>query len=92
MDDKITKLNNIEGLRLLKLTKLDYSKNIINLLKDNPNCLPTLLEALEVTEEEFSDYLLDNKKIDVVDKKGEKLDKFNKHFNNYIKYVLKEVL
>ena len=65
MDDKITKLNNIEGLRLLKLTKLDYSKNIINLLKNNPNCLPTLLEALEVTEEEFSDYLLDNKKIDI---------------------------
>ena len=44
MNDDRSLLNNIEGLRLLKLNKLDYSKRIISLLKDNPNYLLVLIE------------------------------------------------
>lgn len=65
MNDDRSLLNNIEGLRLLKLTKLDYSKRIISLLKDNPNYLLVLIEEMQLTEEDFYDYLLVNKQVDI---------------------------
>lgn len=65
MNDDKSLLNNIEGLRLLKLTKLDYSKRIISLLKDNPNYLLVLIEEMQLTEEDFYDYLLVNKQVDI---------------------------
>lgn len=65
MNDDKRLLNNIEGLRLLKLTKLDYSKRIISLLKDNPNYLLVLIEEMQLTEEDFCDYLLVNKQVDI---------------------------
>ena len=39
----IKKLNNAEGKRLLEKTKLEYSKEIINKLKENPHDLFMLL-------------------------------------------------
>lgn len=64
LDNKL-ELNNIEGLRVLKMTKLDYSRKIIEILRGNMSFFPILLEDLEVTKDDFFDYLLGNKEIDI---------------------------
>lgn len=64
LDNKL-ELNNIEGLRVLKMTKLDYSRKIIEILRGNMSIFPILLEDLEVTKDDFFDYLLGNKEIDI---------------------------
>lgn len=51
------KLKNAEGKRLLEKTKLEYSKIIINGIKKEPELLESLLKSLEVTENEFFNYL-----------------------------------
>lgn len=46
-------LKNIEGKRLLEKTKLGYSMTIIQLLNENYELYPELLEYLGITEEEL---------------------------------------
>lgn len=55
-------LKNAEGKRLLEKNRLDYSKEIINILKDDPQILSELLEQLELTEQDFYEYLSGDKK------------------------------
>lgn len=47
------KLKNIQGLHQLEKIKLEYTKEIILILKDNINILPDLLQELQITEDEF---------------------------------------
>ena len=53
----IKQLNNAKGKRLLERTKLEYSKEIILQLGKNPNIVPELLNELEITQEDFFNYL-----------------------------------
>ena len=62
----IKKLNNAEGKRLLEKTKLEYSKEIINKLKENPSDLLELLEILELPEELFYKYISGDEKGNIV--------------------------
>ena len=54
-DEKITQkaLKNAEGKRLLEQTKLEYSQLIINELKTNPQIYQSLLEELEIKNDDF---------------------------------------
>ena len=67
-DNKNTlrKLQNAEGKRLLELTRLEYSKKIIELLQKNPQNLSTLIYNLELTEKEFYDLLSGNKETNII--------------------------
>ena len=51
------KLKNAEGKRMLEKTKLEYSKRIINGIEKEPELLDSLLKNLEVTEQDFLNYL-----------------------------------
>lgn len=55
-------LKNAEGKRLLEKIILEYSKDIIKGLEDQPNKLPELLENLEISEEAFFGYISGDKK------------------------------
>ena len=55
-------LKNAEGKRLLEKTLLEYSKYIIQHLEEDPTLLIELLEKLEITEEEFYEYISGDKK------------------------------
>ena len=55
-------LKNIEGKRLLEKNKLEYSKQIINLLQNQPQILPELIEQLELTEKDLFELLSGDKK------------------------------
>ena len=55
-------LKNAEGKRLLEKTLLEYSKDIIQALEENPALLSEILYKLEITEEEFYDYISGDKK------------------------------
>ncbi len=50
-------LKNAEGKRLLEKTRLEYSNEIISLLKKNPVDLYPLLDTLELTIDDFMKYL-----------------------------------
>ena len=54
-DENKTKqiLKNIEGKRLLEQTRLEYSQLIINELKTNPQIYQSLLEELEIKNDDF---------------------------------------
>ena len=54
-------LKNAEGKRLLEKNRLEYSKEIINILKDDPQILSELLEQLELTEQDFYKYISGDK-------------------------------
>ena len=51
--NKNYKFNNEEGKRLYEKTLLQYSKEIINEIKNNPEKLPKLLSDLGMNEKEF---------------------------------------
>lgn len=50
-------LQNAEGKRLLQKNYLDYSRQIIEIISDNPEILPKLLETLDVSLEQFYKYI-----------------------------------
>ena len=54
-------LKNAEGKGLLEQTKLNYSKNIINEIYNNPEILDELLDELEIDEKDFYDKLSGDK-------------------------------
>lgn len=54
-------LKNAEGKRLLKKAKMDYSKEIINRLQENPEKIDELLDCLEVTKKDFFNYISGDK-------------------------------
>ena len=49
---------NLEGKLLLKKTKLQYTKEILNDISNNQQILEELLENLEITEEDFKNKIL----------------------------------
>lgn len=55
-------LKNAEGKRLLQKVILEYSKDIIDNLKQNPSILNDVLEELEISKSEFFEYLTCEKK------------------------------
>ena len=55
-------LKNVEGKRLLTKTILEYSKEIIISLESNPELLISVLNELEISEEDFFAYLSGEKK------------------------------
>lgn len=60
MDNKIDvvkKLKNAKGKRLLEKILLEYSKEIIDILEQNPNVLIQILDELEITQEDFFAYI-----------------------------------
>lgn len=59
------KLKNAEGKRLLKKTKLEYCKIIIELIQKYPNIINELLDELEVNEKDFFDYLSGEKSANI---------------------------
>lgn len=58
-NDKIImkQIKNAKGKRLLEKTKLEYSKEIILQIEKNPTILPEILNELEITQEDFFNYL-----------------------------------
>ncbi len=50
--------DNLEGKILLEKTKLQYTKEILNRINNNPSILEELLDNLEITEEDFKNRLL----------------------------------
>ena len=54
---RIKELNNILGKRKLEETKLNYSKEITNELKKNPDLINEIIEKLGVTQEDLYKYL-----------------------------------
>lgn len=50
-------LKNAEGKRQLAKTLLEYSKEIINELNNNPESIIELLDELEISETEFFSYI-----------------------------------
>ena len=46
-------LKNAEGKSLLMKTKLEYSKEIIKYIEQNPEELPQIIEILEIPEDDF---------------------------------------
>ena len=59
-------LKNIEGKRLIEKTKLEYSKEIIEILKNNPEELGKILNQLEISEKRLMEYLSGEKHTDIV--------------------------
>ena len=51
------KLKNAEGKRLLEKTRLEYSREIIIKLQEDPIKLNEVLTELEITEADFLNYL-----------------------------------
>ena len=80
----IIKLKNTEAKRLLEKTKLEYSQSILNILKDNPELYPQLLDHLEINEKELllnlsGEY---NENITFYDEALHKLNTLTKKKNN----------
>ncbi len=68
MDNKIKikrNLKNADGKRLLEKTRLEYSREIIIRLQKNPLQLNDILKELEVTEEDFMNYLSGTKNANI---------------------------
>lgn len=61
----IKKLKNAEGKRLLEKNILEYSKEIIKNLENNPDILNEIIDELEITEEDFLAYLSGDKKANI---------------------------
>lgn len=58
MENNIDKeLLNAEGKRLLQKTKLEYSKNIIDILKNNPRLFNEILDNMYISKEELLGHL-----------------------------------
>ena len=55
-------LKNAEGKRLLEKNRLEYSKEIINILKKDQKILSELLDRLELTEKDLYEYISGDKK------------------------------
>jgi len=51
------KLKNAEGKRLLAKNRLEYCKIIIDAIQQNPTIINQILEELELSEEEFFNYI-----------------------------------
>lgn len=51
--DVMKKIKNAKGKRLLEKVLLEYSREIINILENNPDMLIQILDELEITEEDF---------------------------------------
>lgn len=58
-------LKTAKGKRLLEKTLLEYSKEIIKVLEEQPEILPELLEILQISEEDFFEYLSGDKKANI---------------------------
>ena len=58
----IKQLKNAKGKRMLEKIILEYSKEIIDGLVNNPDILFQVLDNLEITEEDFFSYLSGEKK------------------------------
>ena len=54
------KLKNAEGKRLLAKNRLEYCKIIIDAIQQNPTIINQILEELELSEEEFFNYISEN--------------------------------
>lgn len=87
----IKQLNNAKGKRIIEKIYLEYSKEIILELEKNPNILPLLLHEIEVTEEDFFQYISGETKANItfydqtlteVNKKSKELstEPLKKHF------------
>lgn len=59
-------LKNAEGKRLLEKTRLDYSKNIIDIIMKEPNLLYYILDSMQLSEDEFFKYLSGDEKANIV--------------------------
>ena len=55
--DDIREIKNAKGKRLLEKTILDYSLEIIDKIKENPEIIDMLLENLQITREDLYKYL-----------------------------------
>ena len=55
--DEFINLKNAEGKRLLQKTKFEYASEIINIIKNNPSIYNDLLKDVELTSNEFFNYL-----------------------------------
>ena len=52
-------MDNEKGKRLLEKTKLQYTRDILNSIQENPNLLDVVLEELYLDKEEFFEKLKD---------------------------------
>lgn len=68
MNNKISiikQLKNAKGKRLLQKNILEYSKEIITNLENNPEILNQVLDELEIPEEDFFAYISGEKKANI---------------------------
>ena len=61
----IKQLKNAKGKRLLQKNMLEYSKEIITSLENNPKLLPQIIDELEITEEDFFAYISGEKNANI---------------------------
>ena len=61
----IKQLKNANGKRLLQKNILEYSKEIITNLENNPEKLKQVIDELEITEEDFFAYISGEKKANI---------------------------
>lgn len=60
--EQMKMLKNADGKRILEKNRLDYSKEIINVLKSNPQIISDITDYLEVNENYFFELLSGEKK------------------------------